>query len=370
MPRTRTNKKNKQLPKHWTWHHGSIYYVVPVSKRDRFDNSKIRLGKTLQEAHRSFSEMLDAHEDHDIVTINDLVDRYQLETLPKNAHGTQENKRRSFSYIRAGLGSWPIDVIEPHHVYSFHATREKQSGNRSARGDIEVLRHLYTKAVEWGVVKRHPFKGEIQIAKNPPRDRYVTDQELSLFLQCYATPKIRAYVKLKMLTGLAKQDLLCLRLEDIQQDGLHAHRRKTKSKQKIYQWDDDGELLAAIDEIKLNHSKNHIGSMWLFHTAKGKGYYPVSADGSAAGKPSGFNSIWQRCMKKYKEDGNEGFSEHDLRAKVASDNDLSHAQELMDHAQPEITERIYRRAPKTIGISTKIEHLSIEKTKNKTQQPK
>ena len=44
----------------------------------------------------------------------------------------------------------------------------------------------------------------------------------------------------------------------------------------------------------------------------------------------------------------ERFTEHDLRAKVASDLEVGHAGQLLGHANEEITERIYRR--KTVMV--------------------
>lgn len=43
----------------------------------------------------------------------------------------------------------------------------------------------------------------------------------------------------------------------------------------------------------------------------------------------------------------ERFTEHDLRAKVASDIELSHASTLLGYASSEITSRIYRRKADT-----------------------
>ncbi len=37
------------------------------------------------------------------------------------------------------------------------------------------------------------------------------------------------------------------------------------------------------------------------------------------------------------------FTEHDLRAKVASDIEIGHAQKLLGHKSSEVTERVYRR---------------------------
>lgn len=44
----------------------------------------------------------------------------------------------------------------------------------------------------------------------------------------------------------------------------------------------------------------------------------------------------------------ERFTEHDLRAKVASDVDAHHAMKLLGHSNLEITERVYRRRPNLI----------------------
>ena len=42
------------------------------------------------------------------------------------------------------------------------------------------------------------------------------------------------------------------------------------------------------------------------------------------------------------------FTEHDLRAKVASDTDVIHAQNLLGHSTPAMTEKTYRRKPNIV----------------------
>ena len=51
-------------------------------------------------------------------------------------------------------------------------------------------------------------------------------------------------------------------------------------------------------------------------------------------------------------DLNEKFTEHDLRAKVASDSTLTYAHQLLGHSSPEITARIYRRKPELVKPSS------------------
>ena len=55
--------------------------------------------------------------------------------------------------------------------------------------------------------------------------------------------------------------------------------------------------------------------------------------------------MWQRFMKKILDKTKvvERFTEHDLRAKAASDTDIQHTQKLLGHYSSDITNRIYRR---------------------------
>ncbi|MFT5102250.1 MAG: integrase [Planctomycetaceae bacterium] len=175
----------------------------------------------------------------------------------------------------------------------------------------------------------------------------------SPFFRDYANEKIRAYIDLKLVTGLAIQDILTIKVTDLNEEGIHVHRKKPKgrgSKKKVYQWDPAGLLNRVVQDIHTAHI-DHRESAHLFHTRNGKAYYPTNADGSAAGKPDGWNSMWQRRMKRFAEAGNTRFTDHDLRAKVASDTNLLHAQQLLDHTNKQTTENIYRRAPTSVSIA-------------------
>ena len=152
--------------------------------------------------------------------------------------------------------------------------------------------------------------------------------------------------------GLSKEDILCIDRGDIKADGLHARRRKTDSKPKVYLWDEAGVLKSIIQDIFDAHT-GHIGNTRLFHTREGKPYYELNAEGYAVGEPEGFNSMWQRLMTKWVNQGGERFTEHDLRAKAASDTSLDHAQLMLDHRSPTTTEYVYRRAPRVVNIATK-----------------
>lgn len=64
----------------------------------------------------------------------------------------------------------------------------------------------------------------------------------------------------------------------------------------------------------------------------------------------GVKPIWQRFMKKSLEKTKlkERFTEHDLRAKAASDTDVKHATVLLGHHSSEFTNRVYKRKPESV----------------------
>lgn len=213
-----------------------------------------------------------------------------------------------------------------------------------------------SKAVEWGLIDRNLLLG-MRIPKPKPRTRYVTDDELELFIQEYATKHIKAHLRFKLETGMDKQDILLVQLNDLQHDGVHTRRHKTEGLERIYVW--TPELKQAVDALRSAY-KGKVSCAYLSHTREGKPYFPMiggrvlDENGHPFGKPTGWDSQWQRCMKKWKEDGQEGFHEHDIRKKVASDTDLENAQELLDHASSTTTEKIYRVKPKEVKKTSRV----------------
>jgi len=337
-PKSR-KQENRGLPARWRYKHGAYYYRVPVDLIELWDGKKeYRLGKTLNEAYRTWAEKLDLYSD--AKTMAELLDRYALEVIPTKAWKSQESNNISIRKLKPVFGHMPIDSVKPKHVYQFRDIRGRE-GKTAANRDIEVLSHAFTKAIEWGLTENHPIKGKVRKFSTPPRKRYIEDWEIEETLNV-ASPFITNYIRLKLLIGLRRGDMLSIKLSDLKDDGIHVTPRKTANssgKSMIIEWSD--KLRFAVNEIK--KVKKKINSIWLFHTNKGQPY--IKEDGTA----NGFDSIWRRFMNKALKETKliERFTEHDLRAKVASDIESEHARQLLGHSTREFTERIYRRKTET-----------------------
>ena len=98
----------------------------------------------------------------------------------------------------------------PVHVYDFRERRPRVQGNR----EVAVLSTLMTYAVELGCVTRNLVR-EVRRSPEPPRDRYVEDAEVDALL-AHCSTFLKAYVRLKLLTGIRQGQMLDIQLSDWQ----------------------------------------------------------------------------------------------------------------------------------------------------------
>lgn len=339
------NPENKGLPQRWRLKNGAYYYAVPDEVRHLWDGKQLfRLGKNLSEAYRVWASKV---EDKDNITkIDELLDRYAREIIPFKAPQTATDNFKQIKKTRAVFGDMNILDLTPQDIYAYY---DKRTAKRAAKLEIALLSHAFTMAVKWGLIKSHPFKGETRFEGTKARKRYVNDAEIIAVFGLKparkkdATMMIQSYIKLKQLTALRASDMLRLTMSCLKDDGIHITPNKTKNStgdQIIIEWTDD--LKAATDEAILVRP---CLSPYLFCTRRGKSFM-----NEATGKSSGFDSIWQRFMKRaLKEtDLKERFCEKDIRAKTGSDMEEGAATRLLNHADARITHKHYRRKPRVV----------------------
>lgn len=329
-----------------------------------WDGKKMfRLGDKINEAYTVWADRLGSVED--AKTIGQLLDRYALQVIPTKSAASQTSNRNQMLHLRAVFAGMPLLPFAPKLVYQYVDKRSIKKkdpetgkitgGKIAAHREMELLSHAYTKAVEWGYIDCHPFKSEVRLEGEAPRDRYVEDWEV---LEVLSLPAVRkegsvllcqAYVRIKLLTGMAQGDLLRLRTDEhIKEDGIHIQRHKTRNstgKRTIYEW--SPELRASVDMAL--QARPVASSVYLFCNRDGAGYVD-----EVLGRASGWKSMWQRFMKRVLTETKitTSFTEHDLRAKVASDaKSLEQARALLAHADSRTTDKIYRRKAERVSTT-------------------
>ena len=338
----RRNPENQGLPARWVFDHGAYYFIVPKDQRARWDGKAwFPLGKSLAEAYRTWAGRVEVAKS--AKTIGELLDRYLIDVVPKKAAKTQTENKRHIAALRPTFGEMFLEDIEPQHIYRYIDNRTAKT---AAMREVEVLSHAYTKAVEWGYIKAHPFKGEIRIEKDAPdedKKHLIEAWEVAEIMALPARRRkgsvrmIQAYIQLKLLTGLRQRDLLLMQMSQIKEDGIHVTVSKTRrstGKRIIYEWTDS--LRAAVDRAV---AVRPAISPFLFCNKFGEGF--VEEDGTAGD----WNNMWQkfaaRLIKETKITAK--ITDHAFRWKVGSDaENIERAQQLLGHADKRTTEKFYR----------------------------
>lgn len=357
MPRKR-NKENEGLPLRWRQTRGAYYYQPRPGERPFFDGKMtFRLGKKLHEAHAEFAKRLiamNADGGESIRYVSEMLDKYAREVIPTKAPRTQIDNHAYIINLKKFFGNPPalITQIKTRHGYQYFNWRVSNGGGkRSARLEIALLSHAFTRAFRWNIpgLTEHPFIEKLRFEgdeTSKARDRYVEDWELAEVLKLRSRRKkgsvkmIQAYIRIKVLTGLRRADMLRLRpAHDFTDAGIHVQPRKTAKTtghKKIIEWSD--ELRAAVQDA-LEARPLDIAP-WLFCDKDGGCY--IDDEGLA----SGWDSMWQRFMDRVLEETEvkERFTEHDIRGKTGSDSASDQeAAKLLGHSNVQVTRKHYRR---------------------------
>lgn len=204
----------------------------------------------------------------------------------------------------------------------------------SANRDLAVLSILFRRAVAAGLIGANPIR---ELRRNPekPRTRYVSDAELQLFLAHCGDP-LRSYIALKLTTGLRRGQLLRLRWSDWDGRELRAPAAKG-GRETIYS---GAGLPAAMRAVE-------------------RTWPPLRPDAPVIRiSDRALRGRWERAMRRHlkavagadaaaREAAN--FTEHDLRAKVATDSaDVRLAQARLGHTSSAVTEAVYIRGPRRV----------------------
>ena len=336
MARPRTVKAHKGLPRGWRWHMGAYRYRVPKGQEGHWDGkSEFRLGRTLSEAHRAFSGRI-ASVDEAIVTFGELFDRYVFEVTPSKSRRTQKDEVVYIQKLRQLIGMNSVFDFRPRHAYQLrdHLKNNvsKGSGEKQVNRHMSVLKHVFTKAIEWGVIDAHPMhSGAFKMfPEKRSKMRIPSDAEVREAIKI-ANPMLQSYCKLKLITGLRQTDLLALTAHNIKGDYLEVMLSKTENRTKqVLRFT----LIDEMREIVRECRERKPLSKYLFKTRDGE--CQLKEDNTC----TGFESQWQRWQRKLPKE--RRFAEHSLRNLVGSQDELEIASERLGHASTATTKKFYR----------------------------
>jgi hypothetical protein len=189
MPMGRHKKHNRHLPQGTSLEWGTYYFRGA-------DRKRVNLGRDFADAMRRYGEFF---RDTPLTTFGAVLNRYLQQVTPKKAARTQVDERRYIGKLREVFGDMPPRAILPKMVAEMRDWIELKSGPVQANHHLKTIKHVFKKAVEWGVVPANPAR-EVSRAEVKQRDRYVADVELAK-VYAVAPPMVKVAIDLAVLTG-------------------------------------------------------------------------------------------------------------------------------------------------------------------------
>lgn len=306
-------------------------------------------GKEIRERHRkTFSKLKDARAEHDklgtlvrekryldvkkeyLTTLKELVDHYRDAFQGQSSYAT--NKK---SYLKNFLEFFGEDTrlsdigyLQTVNYKNKLTSKVNQFGrtakDASVNHELTCLHHIFSMAVEWGLMDKSPFDGKRGwlIKSDNSRKRYLMEDEISRLLgECRPKKHLYHIVVTALNTGMRKTEILTLKWDQIRNGFIYLQKTKTKMKREI---PINADLEAVFKEIRREQG---LSSAYVF----------LYARRNIGGVYRAFNGAVERA-------GIEDFTFHDLRHTFASHlvmrgASLKEIQELLGHKTMTMTMR-------------------------------
>lgn len=134
--------------------------------------------------------------------------------------GVTENtrlmKERACLLLEKHLGCYALDKITPFIIEKFRIARKEKDGvkDSSINIDVQVLSHLFSTAVNSGLIEKNPCKNVKKFKMALSKDRILSGQEITLLLD-RLEGKDRLMVQIGLFTGMRLNEVLKLQWGDI-----------------------------------------------------------------------------------------------------------------------------------------------------------
>jgi integrase len=233
----------------------------------------------------------------------------------------------SINNLKSFFAGKYLHEITPLDIEKYKRRRQAQVSNATVNREVACLKHIFTKAIEWGIVKRNPGRKVKLLRERNTRLRYLNEKEIGkLYDAC--TEHLKPIVTVALNTGMRKGEILGLKWKDLDfrsrtisiLDTKNNESREVPMNDIIYR------TLLAIRRIP--------DGLWVFCKKDGERYGNVRKAFEGAKKRAGITDFRFHDLR-------HTFASHLVMAGV----DLKTVQELLGHKSFEMTLRYAHLSP-------------------------
>ncbi len=303
------------------------YYVQGRRKREKIGPSKAQAQVVLQKRKVEIAEgkFLDVRKDERIL-FRDMAKVY-LEAYSKPNKRSARRDETCIRSLNSIFGTRYLHEITGLDIEKYKLKRKEKVTNATINRDLQCLKHVFKKAIEWGKISYSPAAKVKLLKERNTRTRYLEEEEIKALVDV-CCDHLRPIVISALNTGMRKAEILNLKWKDIdfRQRMICLLDTKNNERREIPVNDI---LFKTLLRVKKNPA-----SPYVFCKKDGRPYDNVRRSFDTAKKKAGI----------------KGFRFHDLRHTFASHLvmagvDLKTIQELLGHKSIDMTVRYSHLSP-------------------------
>jgi len=187
------------------------YYVKGRRKRKKIGHSKKLALQVLNDVRLKIvkGEYLGIYEEKKI-TFKDYAKQYLDFSKANKALSTyKRHDRVNIAHLKSFFKEKHLFEITAQMIEKYKAMRLEKVAPATVNRELASLKHMFTKAIEWGLVKTNPAKGVKRLKEPPGRLRYLKTEEIKKLLDACAD-HVRSIVIAALNTGMRKSEILNL----------------------------------------------------------------------------------------------------------------------------------------------------------------
>jgi integrase len=113
------------------------------------------------------------------------------------------------------LGSKPLGQITRAELETWQREMRLKCKPSTVNRELGRLRHMFNRAVDWGMLEESPMEGLKFLRENNARQRYLSLEECERLIQACISPRVQAIVVIALHTGMRLGEILSLRHHDL-----------------------------------------------------------------------------------------------------------------------------------------------------------
>jgi integrase len=226
------------------------------------------------------------------ITFEKLKEKYC--ELQKGKLSFETSKKHFVNAVSEYFKGKRLFQITPLEIEEFKKQRKetpargkKTRSDVSVNRELEVLRHMLNKAIEWGMLDENPFtrfKDSIFFEERNDRVRFLEEDEIKKLLDA-SPPYLVNLIKGAIFTGLRKGDLFNLKWSDVNLERGFLNYREQKKREKLGFKYLNGDMIGLLMEIPKEESD------YIFSGSDGKPLKDIKRSFHTALKKAGIKDF-------------------------------------------------------------------------------